>query len=132
MFRHSIVLAFFVSCVVSQRASAEQWVDKMITTQKHDFGSVARGADTVFRFPIKNIYKQDMELVSIRSSCGCTTPTLENKLLKTGDVGYVVASFNTRTFKGVHGATLTLTVAFNDKGRRVTGEAQLRVGPCRV
>jgi hypothetical protein len=127
MFRHKLILAIAFSCVVAGRAAAEQWVDKMVTTQKHDFGTVARGSDTVFRFPIKNVYKQDIELVSVRSSCGCTSPSLENKLLKTGDVGYVVASFNTRTFTGVHGATLTLTVAWNDKGIRRSGETQLRV-----
>ncbi|MEX2317676.1 MAG: DUF1573 domain-containing protein [Pirellulales bacterium] len=127
MLRQSLILAFVVSCALTAPAAAESWVDKMVTTQKHDFGTVARGADTIFRFPIKNVYKQDIELVSVRSSCGCTSPSLENKSLKTGDVGYVVASFNTRTFTGVHGATLTLTVAWTDKGTRRTGETQLRV-----
>ena len=64
----------------------------MFAEKEHDFGTVARGADTVYKFPVKNIYKQDIELVSVRSSCGCTSPTLENKTLKTGDVGYVVAT----------------------------------------
>lgn len=108
-------------------AAAEQWVDKMFELREHDFGTVARGADTVHRFAIKNIYKQDIELAGVRSSCGCTTPTLENKLLKTGDVGYVVASFNTRSFTGMHGATLTVTVEWNDGGTRRRGESQLRV-----
>ena len=83
--------------------------------REHDFGTVARGADTVYRFPVKNIYKQDIELVSVRSSCGCTTPTIEKKMLKTGEIGYVVATFNTRTFTGMHGATLTVEVEWNDK-----------------
>jgi hypothetical protein len=91
-------------------------------------GTVARGADVVYRFPAKNIYKQDVELSSVRSSCGCTSPSIENKLLKTGDTGYVVASFNTRTFTGVHGATLTVTLKWTDeRGVTRTGEAQLRV-----
>jgi hypothetical protein len=127
MLRQSSILAVVVMCIVAGRAAAEQWVDKLVTTQKHDFGTVARGSDTVFRFPIKNVYKQDIELVSVRSSCGCTSPTLEGKVLKTGETGYVVASFNTRTFTGVHGATLTLTVSWNDQGIRRTGESQLRV-----
>ena len=88
----------------------------MFPEREHNFGTVARGADTVYRFPVKNIYKQDVELVSVRSSCGCTTPSLENKVLKTYDVGYVVARFNTRTFTGMHGATLTVEVRWNDNG----------------
>ena len=127
MLNHAFVLSIALVCVSFMPASAQQWVDKMISVQSHDFGTVARGADTVFKFPIKNLYKQDVELVSVRSSCGCTSPSLEGKVLKTGETGYVVASFNTRTFTGLHGATLTVTLAWSDNGVRRTGEAQLRV-----
>jgi len=128
MRRHSlIIMAIAIACLTARHAAAQAWVERMLAAKEHDFGTVARGADTVYRFPVKNIYKQDIELVSVRTSCGCTTPSLENKLLKTGDVGYVVAKFNTRTFTGVHGATLTVTVAWNDNGVRRTGETQLRV-----
>jgi hypothetical protein len=113
--------------LAAQAAHAEAWVAKMFEEREHNFGTVARGADTVYRFPVKNIYKQDIELVSVRTSCGCTSPSLENKLLKTYDVGYVVARFNTRTFTGMHGATLTVEVRWNDNGVTRRGETQLRV-----
>jgi hypothetical protein len=119
-----------VCCVVSLLTGhmrAEQWVDKMFAEREHNFGTVARGADTLHRFPVKNIYKQDIELVNVRSSCGCTTPSLESSLLKTGEIGYVVARFNTRTFTGMHGATLTVEVKWNDNGIWRRGESQLRV-----
>jgi hypothetical protein len=90
-------------------------------------GTVARGSDTSYKFAAKNIYKQDIELLSVRSSCGCTSPTVERKVLKTGEIGYVTATFNTRTFTGIHGATLTVSVRWNDNGSWLTGEAQLRV-----
>jgi hypothetical protein len=99
----------------------------MFADSEHNFGTVARGSDTVYKFPVKNIYKQDIELVSVRSSCGCTSPSLEHKLIKTGETGYVVAKFNTRTFDGVHSATLTVDVQWNDNGITRRGEAQLRV-----
>jgi hypothetical protein len=106
---------------------AEAWVTKMFAKTKHDFGTVARGSDTVFKFPAKNIYKQEVELLSVRSSCGCTTPTIEKKVLKTGETGFVTATFNTRTFTGVHGATLTVDVRWKDGGNWRRGETQLRV-----
>jgi hypothetical protein len=121
------VVALVVALLSVQQASAQNWVAKMIGERDHDFGTVARGADTVYKFPVKNIYKQDVELVSVRSSCGCTSPSLEHKKLKTGETGYVVAKFNTRTFDGVHSATLTLTVQWNDKGMTRTSETQLHV-----
>ena len=120
------LLSLLASCV-AQFAAGEEWVAKMFAEKKHDFGTVARGADTVYKFPVKNIYKQDVELVSVRSSCGCTSPTIEHKMLKTGETGYVVATFNTRTFTGVHGATLTVEVKWNDNGILRRGETQLRV-----
>jgi hypothetical protein len=99
----------------------------MFSEKEHDFGTVARGSDTSYKFAAKNIYKQDIELVSVRSSCGCTSPTIEKKILKTGDIGYVTAKFNTRSFTGLHGATLTVQVRWNDKGVSRTAETQLRV-----
>jgi hypothetical protein len=128
MVKRLLVLCVAVAAsLAAERALAEAWVAKMFATRQHDFGTVARGADTVYRFEAKNIYKQDIELVSVRSSCGCTTPSIERKALKTGDVGYVTAKFNTRTFTGLHGATLTVEVLWNDDGVRRRGETQLRV-----
>src|SRR3954464_2192913 len=91
-----------VVTLIANSCFAEAWVTKMFSETKHDFGAVARGSDTTFKFPLKNIYKQDIELLSVRSSCGCTTPTLDKKVLKTGDTSFVLATFNTRTFTGVH------------------------------
>lgn len=128
----SMRMRFFVAaCIVVAAATnscfAEAWVSKMFADTKHDFGTVARGSDTSFRFPAKNIYKQDIELLSVSSSCGCTSPTIDRKVLKTGEIGYVTATFNTRTFTGVHGATLTVQVRWNDGGNWLHGETQLRV-----
>ncbi len=106
---------------------AEAWATKLFAETKHDFGTVARGSDTSYKFAAKNIYKQDIELLSVRSSCGCTSPTVEKKVLKTGEIGYVTATFNTRTFTGIHGATLTVQVRWNDNGNWLNGETQLRV-----
>ena len=46
---------------------------------------------------------------------------------ETSEIGYVTATFNTRTFTGIHGATLTVEVRWNDNGNWLHGEAQLRV-----
>ena len=120
-----IATVVLVNSLAAHTAHAAAWVDKMITDREHDFGPVARGADTVYRFPVKNIYKQDIELVNVRTSCGCTSPTLEKRVLKTGETGFVVATFNTRTFTGLHGATLTLDVKWNDNGIWRRGETAI-------
>ncbi len=124
------IRVFAAAIVIAASASscyAEAWATKLFSETKHDFGTVARGSDTSYKFAAKNIYKQEVELLSVRSSCGCTSPVVEKKVLKTGEIGYVTATFNTRTFTGIHGATLTVEVRWNDNGNWLHGEAQLRV-----
>jgi len=81
----------------------------MFETTKHDFGTVARGAKVEYKFKLKNIYLQDVHIASVRSSCGCTTATIEKPLLKTYETGAIVATIDTRSFWGQRGATLTVT-----------------------
>jgi len=108
--------------LASSQASAQSWADKMFSEKKHDFGAVAAGAETVFKFPVQNLYQEDVHIASVRASCGCTSPSIENEWLKSGETGYIVARFNTGTFRGQRGANLTVTI---DKPRYA--EVQLRV-----
>lgn len=102
-------------------ATAQEWAKKLFTVTAHDFGTVAHGAKTEFRFPIKNVFVEDLHITSIRSSCQCTTPTLVMKgeskpqpggglTLKTYEQGEVLAQFNTHIMTGYKRATLTLTI----------------------
>lgn len=109
MFRHPAAALAVLLAVAP--ATAQEWARKMVETKDHDFGVVARGSDTVFKFPVKNIYKEEVVLGSVRSSCGCTSASLEKPVIKTFETGYVVAKFNTRTFTGDHSATLTLQIS---------------------
>lgn len=92
-------------------ATAQEWAEKMFNKLEHDFGTVARGAETVFRFEITNLYKQPMTITGVSSSCGCTSPSIENRTFKTYDKAYLVAKFNTHTHIGRKGATLTVRFA---------------------
>jgi hypothetical protein len=96
--------------LVSMSASAQEWPKKMFETLDHDFGTVARGSDTVYKFEVTNKFIEDIHISGVRSSCGCTTPSIENDTIKTYEKAYIVAKFNTRTFTGQHGATLTVTI----------------------
>lgn len=89
---------------------AQEWARKMFKVTSHDFGSVARGAKAEFAFELQNIYEEDVHLMSVRSSCGCTEPRITKDTLKTWEKGAVLAVFNTRAFRGARSATLTLTI----------------------
>jgi len=103
-------------------AVAQEWANKMFSTTSHNFGTVAKGSKTEYRFVFRNIYKEELHVVGVRTSCGCTSPEVTVRNLKTHETGEVVAKFNTRTFLGQHGATLTVTF-----DKPYYAEVQLRV-----
>ena len=86
----------------------QEWARKMFNTEEHDFGNVARYAKTEYRFQIKNLYLEDMHITSVRASCGCTTPTITKRTLKSGETAELIAKFNTHRFVGRHAATVTV------------------------
>ncbi len=90
-------------------AGAQEWARKMFPVTSHNFGTVAKGSKAEYRFVFRNLYEEDLHVVGVRSSCGCTSPSVTKQTLKTHETAEVVAAFNTRTFLGQHGATLTVT-----------------------
>ncbi|MEN6450654.1 MAG: DUF1573 domain-containing protein [Thermoguttaceae bacterium] len=100
----------------------QDWAQKMFKVTEHDFGAVAKGAKAEYRFVLENLYVEDVHIVDVRSSCGCTTPTVETPLLKTYQKGTILAHFNTDTFQGQRGATLTVTI-----DRPFPAEVQLQI-----
>ncbi len=90
------------------RAEAQEWARRMFEVTHHDFGTVARGAKAEFRFKFKNLYRETVHVASVRSSCGCTTPTVTKRTLKSLETSEIVARYNTRAFLGRRGATITV------------------------
>jgi len=103
----------FVLTVVSAwgaEAAAQEWAKKMFPTTSHDFGIVARGSKQEYSFQINNIYKEDVHIAGLRSSCGCTTPRITQETLKTHEQAELVVAFNTKSFLGSKGATITVMI----------------------
>ena len=82
----------------------------MFENTSHDFGTVAKGSKAIHRFQLKNIYEEDLHILSVRSSCGCTIPRITKRVLKTFETAEIIADFNTRDFHGHKSATLTVIV----------------------
>lgn len=82
----------------------------MFQATSHDFGHVARGAKAEFAFELQNVYEEDIHIADVRTSCGCTTPTITKPTLKTWEKGTIVATLNTRSFVGQRNSTLTVVI----------------------
>ena len=91
-------------------------------SRSHDFGVVARAANTEHRFVFTNPFKSELNIRSVRASCGCTTPIIETQRIPPGGEGAVLARFNTGSFTGQRSATITVTI-----DRPMFAELQLNV-----
>lgn len=111
MFR-TIGLTLVSALWMCSSLAAQDWAVKMFETTAHDFGTVAAGAKAEFEFTIKNPYLEDIHIVSVTSSCGCTSPSIKDakQTLKTYEKGAILAKFNTHQFQGARGATLTVMI----------------------
>ena len=105
-----VLTAVCLVCLCCPAAQAQDWAKKMFKTTSHDFGTVARGARAEFSFELQNVYKDTVHIASVRSSCGCTTPTITKQTLQTYDKAAIVAKYNTRTFLGNKSATVTVVI----------------------
>jgi hypothetical protein len=94
----------------------------MFSTTAHDFGTVARDSKQEFAFTFKNPYKETVHVAGVRSSCGCTIPSVTQDTVKTHETSAIVAVFNTRSFLGQRGGTVTVTI-----DKPFYAEVQLRV-----
>lgn len=91
-------------------AEGREWAQKMFQTTSHDFGHVARGAKAEFAFELTNLYEEEVHIAEVRTSCGCTTPTITRQTLKTWEKGAIIATLNTRSFVGQRSSTLTVVI----------------------
>ncbi len=104
-----ILLTSVVLLAACRAATAQQWAVDMFDHTSHDFGTVARGATATHRFTLENKYLEDVEIVSIRSSCKCTIPKITKKVLKTYEKTEIEAIIDTRgEHRGRKDATLTV------------------------
>ena len=102
-----IVSAFLPTVLLCSSAFAD-WATDMFQDTSHNFGTVARGADTQFQFVFQNKFVEDVVIESVHSSCRCTTPTYNKKVIKTWEKGAVNIKLDTRNFSGRKDATVTV------------------------
>ncbi len=124
MIRSQFLIALCLILPVPLATAADDWTAAAFPVVKHDFGTVAVAAKTEFEFPIHNPFDSPLHIRSVRASCGCTTPILKSEYIEPGQTGALTARFNTDTFRGKRGATLTVVVDrphYNEVRLRVDG-----------
>lgn len=75
--------------------------DAMWPETSHDFGTVPRGAQLLYRIPWKNPEAHKVEIADLRVSCGCATVTPQPRVLEPGQSGFLEVAMDGRRFTGV-------------------------------
>jgi hypothetical protein len=111
MFR-PLLSGIAVVLLTASTSPAQDWARKLFDTTVHDFGSVARGGKAEYAFVVTNNLQGDVHIASVRASCGCTTPSVENnkQTIKSYDKTAIIAHLNSDTYLGQRAATLTVTI----------------------
>ena len=109
MLRRSALTVLIAALAVSP-CFGQEWAKQMFKETEHDFGTVAPSAKAEYRFVFENIYLEDVHIANVYASCTCTSVRVENPTLKTYEQGAIVAHFNTDTFLGQRGATITVVI----------------------
>jgi len=89
-------------------ARGEERIHQLFSKSLHDFGNLGRNTKAEYAFEFHNPYQQPIHIVSVRSSCGCTTPSVPRKTIPPGETGLILAQFNTRSFIGTKSANITV------------------------
>jgi hypothetical protein len=105
--RTSCFALLIVLCVTSF-GRGQDWAKKMFSETTHDFGTIARGAKTEYKFTIENIYEEDAHISACYTSCECTTPQIDKRFLKTWDKAELTAVVNTKDYYGPRDVTITV------------------------
>jgi hypothetical protein len=109
MIRH-LVTALLLLATAAPLVNAKEWAQKMFKATRHDFGHVAHGSKASFSFEVTNPYEEDVHIADVRTSCGCTTPTITKNTLKSWEKGAILATLNTQSFSGQRSATITVVI----------------------
>jgi hypothetical protein len=114
IFTFAVCLAILLGVTPGGKAQQEEdWAKAMFKETSHDFGVVAAGAKVEHKITIENIYEEDAQIASVKSTCGCTTAKIDKKVLKTWEKAELTITVNTDTRQYYGRKDATITVKFD-------------------
>jgi len=110
------IVGFCALLFAASLASGQEldWAQRMFSEMEHDFGTVASGSDTRHQIEIKNIYQEQVRILNVGTTCGCTVAKPSQKVLETGETAYIEVVMNTVKFKRQKNSNVDVTLSFSD------------------
>ncbi len=83
---------------------------------EHNFGDVKENDGKVsYKFMFTNNGQNALKILSVKPSCGCTTPDWSKNEIKPGKNGYVIAEYNPKGRPGVFRKSLSVITSDNKR-----------------
>jgi hypothetical protein len=123
MLRYSFVVALGLIC--AGNASAATWAESFFDEVARDFGTVPRGPTLSHPIRVVNKSSGNVQINSVRVSCGCTTARAAQTNLAPGQETAILIAMDTRRFIGPK--TVTVFVNFTQIGQGRSDEVRLTV-----
>ena len=103
-----------------QNSVSVPWSQQLLQNVEtnHDFGSVPTSSLQEHTFKFINTTDSTLNLISARTSCGCTRPTVLTAVVGPGETAKIHTRFDTMKFRGEKAATVTVGV------NRITSHAE--------
>ncbi len=79
---------------------------------EHDFGDITEGEVVRHTFRFKNTGEHPLQLLRVKASCGCTTPSYTTEAVAPGAEGTVEVAFDSRGKPGFQNKAVTVTGNF--------------------
>jgi hypothetical protein len=109
-------LSLFIAAVLLPCASPGQEAVAPLRFNEtvHDFQTVREEGGAVdFEFTFENEAGRAVKILTVRPSCGCTTPAWSREAVAPGATGFIKASFDPKGRPGYFNKTLTVTTDYS-------------------
>ena len=96
--------------------SFSQKSEIVFETPEYNFGDIQENKGKVsHKFSFTNNGKESIRILTVKPSCGCTTPNWSKDEIKPGKKGFIIAEYNPKGRPGVFRKSLSLIT--NDNRR---------------
>lgn len=102
-----VICLFTYATLFSQEKSNQDVGVFEFETEEIDYGTINQNDDGLRTFKFKNIGNAPIVITDIKTSCGCTTPTIPNKLILPGETAEIDIKYATSRI-GAFSKTITV------------------------